>query len=150
MADRPLAAALLHAAEWFNSALLDHLEARGWPRLSRNQSQVFPLIHADRGTSPSDVARGLGVTRQSAHVLLGQLEDLGILQRRPDPEDGRRTLLHLTDRGVALAADAREVLADLEAELAARIGPQAVDRLGAVVGVDWGPPPVPRSSPGRS
>lgn len=141
MADRPLAAGLLLAADWFNDALLSRLSARGWPRLSRNQSQVFPLITRDGSTSPSDLARGLGITRQSAHALLGQLIDLGILAQSPDPLDGRRTTVHLTDRGHDLADDARAILADLEAALAARIGASAVDALASALAQDWGEAP---------
>jgi DNA-binding MarR family transcriptional regulator len=140
-AARPLAAGLVAAAEWFNGALLDQLADRGWPRLSRNQSQVFPLLSAEGSASPSDIARGLGITRQSAHTLLGQLVDLGILERAADPADGRRTLVALSARGRALARDAREILAELEAELARRIGEDAVEALRRALAADWGDPP---------
>jgi DNA-binding MarR family transcriptional regulator len=88
------------------------------------------LISEDHRTSPSGIARGFGVTRQSAHVLLGQLIELGITGQHRDPADRRRRLVHPTDHGRALAADARKILADLERELGERIGPQAVDSLG--------------------
>ena len=143
---RPLAAALLDGAEWFNTALLSRLEDAGWPALSRNQSRVFPLLGPD-GTSQVEVARGLGITRQSAHTLLGQLEALGIVERRPDPTDGRSSIVLLTRRGRALAADAGRILGDLEGELARRLGADHVEALGAALRLDWGDAPVADAQP---
>lgn len=143
MTDRPIAAQLLNAAEWFNAALLTRLVERGWPRLSRNQSQVFPILRGPEGAvAKVDVARALGITRQSAHTLTDQLVALGILATAPDPADGRRTVVHLTARGHALADDAREILAELEAELARRIGTDAVACLADALARPWGAPPI--------
>lgn len=101
------------------------------------------MLAADGGTSPSEVARQLGITRQSAHVLLGQLVDLGILAQEPDLDDGRRTLVRLTERGRSLAADAGRILATLEAQLAKRIGEDATAHLHDTLAQDWGDPPLP-------
>jgi len=143
MADPPLAAALLDAAEWFDGALRARLAVRGWPALSRNQAQVFPLLEPD-GTAQATIARRLGITRQSAHTLLRQLEELGILERQASPNDRRLVLVHLTRAGRRLARDARDELADLEEELGRRIGADAVAALARAVHADWGEPPAPR------
>lgn len=135
----PLAASLLHAAEWFNTALLTRLTALGWPTLSRSQSQVFPLLDPG-GTSQAELARRLGITRQSTHVLIRDLERLGLLERRPSAEDGRVMLVCLDARGAALARDAARILVALEAELADRIGAEPVDALARAMRCDWGPP----------
>ncbi|MEE8601930.1 MarR family winged helix-turn-helix transcriptional regulator [Euzebya tangerina] len=148
MRDLPLAAALLDAAEWFNTALLERLAERGWPRLSRNQSLVFPLLSAEGATSQTMVARSLGITRQSAHTLLLQLVELGVLRREPDPSDGRRSLMRLTADGRRLAKDARTILTELEEELARRIGESAVQDLAEALSAEWGPTPSP--TPDRS
>lgn len=136
----PLAARLLAAAEWFNSALRQRLADRGWPAISRNQSQVFTLLGVE-GASQSDIARGLDITRQSAHTLLRQLSDLGLVAERTDPRDRRKVRVHLTEEGERFAADAREVLADLEGTLTRRIGDEAVVALRAALATDWGGPP---------
>lgn len=138
--ERPLAAELLAAAEWFDVALRERLAGNGWPALSRNQAQVFPLL-APGGTSQTEVSRRLGVTRQSAHTLLGQLVELGILERAPGLTDHRLVLVHLTSSGRRLAKDAAGILASLELELASRVGAARVDGLRETMSLDWGDPP---------
>lgn len=147
--DRPLAARLLAAAEWFDVALRDRLAAAGWPSLSRNQSQVFPLLRPG-GTSQTEIARRLGITRQSAHTLLGRLVELGILERRGAVEDGRLVLVHLTPTGRRLAEEAARILRALEDELGTRVGVDHLASLRAVLDLDWGGPlpRLPRAAPG--
>jgi DNA-binding MarR family transcriptional regulator len=76
----------------------------------------FPLMHAsvlgrlDRSgsSSVSDLAVAERVRPQSMAQTVGELEEEGLVQRRPDPADGRRALVELTDRGrTALEADRR-------------------------------------------
>ncbi len=137
MSSTPLAAQLLRCADWFNDALLRALEAQGWPSLSRNQAQVFPLLTA-HGISQSTLARGLGVTRQSAHKLIRDLTELGIVDLRSDPQDARTRLVVLTDKGERLADEAGKILATLEAELERRIGHEVVEGLKTACEADWG------------
>lgn len=137
----PLAAQLLRAADWFNDALLERIAAAGWPRLSRNQAQVFPLL-GERGVSQAEIARRLGITRQSVNVLVGELVDIDVLAKTSDDSDARSTVIVLTGIGRRLAADAREILGDLERTLAERIGAEAVESLRHALGADWGTPPM--------
>jgi DNA-binding MarR family transcriptional regulator len=73
----------------------------------------FPLMHAsvlgrlDREgpLSTVDLANAERVRPQSMGQTLAELEAQGLIERRPDPEDGRRTLLELTQPG-------REVLTE--------------------------------------
>lgn len=124
---QPLALLLLRASRWFDAELLDRLEVAGWPRLTSAQSLVFPHLSPE-GISPTALARALGVARQSGHELAQGLVALGLLESRPDPASRRSRLLVLTDRGRALAADARRILAELEQELAAGVeGADPVD-----------------------
>jgi len=67
----------------------------------------FPLAHAavlgrldregPRGTS--DLAAAEHVRPQSMAQTVGELEGVGLITRRPDPNDGRRALIELTDQG---------------------------------------------------
>lgn len=137
--DVPLAAALLHAAEWFNDALLTRLVAGGWPELSRNQARVFAVLDDD-GASQSEVARRLGIARQSAHTLLHTMVELDLLAIVSRSDRGARVVL--APRGRRMAAAARALLDELEDELAARIGRDRVDGLRGALEVPWGPTPI--------
>ena len=74
----------------------------------------FPLSHGavlgrlDRegAASVSDLASREGVKPQSMAQTVGDLEGEGLVSRRPDPADGRRILVELTEAGTsALQAD---------------------------------------------
>ncbi len=77
----------------------------------------FPLSHGtvlgrlDRQgpQGVSDLAAAERVRPQSMAQTVGELEAMGLIHRRPDPDDRRRALVELTDRGRStLQADRRQ------------------------------------------
>ncbi|QCR44596.1 MarR family transcriptional regulator [Curtobacterium sp. SGAir0471] len=54
----------------------------------------------------ADLARAEGVRPQSMGATVQALVDLGLVERRPDPADGRRTLVRATESGSRARADA--------------------------------------------
>lgn len=54
----------------------------------------------------ADLARGEGVRPQSMGATVQALVDLGFAERRPDPADGRRSLVRATDAGSRAREDA--------------------------------------------
>jgi DNA-binding MarR family transcriptional regulator len=76
-------------------------------RRLRAQHRSFPLSHGavlgrlDRcgARSVSDLAAAERVRPQSMAQTVGDLEADGLVTRRPDPDDGRRALVELTDEG---------------------------------------------------
>ena len=137
-------AQLLGAAEWFNDALIARMEQAGWPLLSRSQSLLFVRID-DHGTRPAELARRLGITRQSMQELLAKLRDHGLVTVDVDPTDGRATIVRLAPRAQLFGRDAAMISASIEAELVVRIGDDAVAALRAALASDWGNPPVTAS-----
>jgi len=135
-----LPARLLAAADWFNESLSTAMEAAGWPFLSRSQSLVFVSIDDD-GTRPAELARRLGITRQSMQELLHKLRDHGLITIEVDPADGRATIVRLAARAHLLGRDAAIISGWLETELARRIGAATVAQLHAALESDWGEPP---------
>lgn len=135
-----LAGRLLRASDWFNDALLDRLVARGWPRINRSQSLVF--LHLGPGElRPAELARRVGISRQSMQLLLESLESAELVSERGHPDDRRAKLIALTERGHELAAVAARELRALERELARRIGADEVEALRRIMAADWGQPP---------
>ncbi len=55
---------------------------------------------------PSELAQEQGVTRATMTGLINKLEQQGLVRRLPDPEDGRRNVVELTDAGADLVARA--------------------------------------------
>jgi DNA-binding MarR family transcriptional regulator len=60
----------------------------------------------------SAIALQVGVDVSVASRQLAVLERLGYVERRPDPQDGRASLLNLTDAGAAALTAARALRSD--------------------------------------
>ncbi|MCU1477038.1 MAG: MarR family transcriptional regulator [Subtercola sp.] len=56
---------------------------------------------------PSDLARLEHVAAPTMTRIVADLENRGLVERAPDPVDGRSFLLRATDRGMGAVADAR-------------------------------------------
>jgi len=78
----------------------------------------------DDGSRLTDLARQAQVTKQTASVLVAGLEAQGIVERVPDPADGRARLIRFTPRGKAAARRALEVVGDVEREWEEHLGPE--------------------------
>ncbi len=67
------------------------------------------LLRLDRGgpAAASELARLEQISPQSMGATLGVLEARGLIERRPDPRDGRRVVLSVTDAGQQALRDKR-------------------------------------------
>ena len=67
------------------------------------------LTRLDRGgpTTPSALAKLEQISPQSMGATLGALAARGLVERRPDPEDGRRAVISVTDAGLEVLRDKR-------------------------------------------
>ena len=84
---------------------------------------------ADTGSRLTDLAAQAQVTKQTAGELVDQLQRRGYVERVPDPSDGRARLVRLGPRGQAAVALAAPVVAEVEAEWTAHLGPEAMAAL---------------------
>ncbi len=69
-----------------------------------------------------ELARHLGITKQSASEVVAALEHEGIVRRAPHPTDGRARVLLVTKKGLAKLADARRRRKRIEDEWVAIVG----------------------------
>ncbi len=73
---------------------------------SISQGAVLGRLDREGAQSVSDLAGSERVRPQSMAQTVGDLEADGLVERRPDPADGRRALVELTEEGrIVLAAD---------------------------------------------
>ena len=84
---------------------------------------------AEGGSRLTDLAAQAQVTTQTAGELVDQLQRRGYVERVPDPSDGRARLVRLGPCGRAAVALAAPVVAEVEAEWAAHLGPEAMAAL---------------------
>lgn len=64
-------------------------------------------------TTSSALAREAQITAQAMGATLGTLRDRGLVERRRDPDDGRRVVLTVTDAGRQALKDKRNARAEL-------------------------------------
>jgi DNA-binding MarR family transcriptional regulator len=78
-------------------------------RFSLAHGSVLGRLDREGASSTSDLAAAERVRPQSMAQTVSELETEGLISRRPDPADGRRVLLELTDKGhQVLEADRHE------------------------------------------
>ena len=74
------------------------------------------------GVRATELARLSGRHKQIVGRLVDELEELGYVERRPDPEDRRAKLIVPTERGLDQLRLGDEIVAEIEARHAAAIG----------------------------
>lgn len=72
-------------------------------RAPSHATSVFLYLLERRRASITELADALNYSHQLMNQRLGVLEDLGLIERLPDPKDGRKVLFRLTRRGSAEA-----------------------------------------------
>lgn len=133
--DRPGSAPILLAMGF--RALTDRfhelLRDEGREPLRPAHGFVFRLL-AERGElTATELAGDLGVSRQAAVRVVGELEEWGYVARRPHPRDGRSQVVALTARGREYVAHADELWARVEREWEAVAGRRAVGTAKAAI-----------------
>jgi DNA-binding MarR family transcriptional regulator len=91
--------------------VLGHLtrRLRAEHRFSLSQGAVLGRLDREGPKSIGDLATAERVRPQSMTQTISDLEAEGLIARRPDPADGRRILVELTDQGrEILEADRRK------------------------------------------
>jgi DNA-binding MarR family transcriptional regulator len=98
------------------------IAAAGFADLTPAQARILQRI-GPAGTRLTDLAEQAQVTKQSAGFLVDQLVGAGYVERTSDPLDARARLIRISGRGLAAQPIADAVVADVEAEWAAHLGP---------------------------
>ncbi|MEC3992391.1 copper transporter [Actinacidiphila sp. DG2A-62] len=126
--------------------------------LTPSQTSVLLRLDKDGASSTTLLAAAEGVRPQSMTAVLNALEETGLIRRSPDPEDGRRQVVTLTEAGAERVAGGREARQDwLTVAMAERLDArqlavvnEALALLGEVVegGAAEPPPSPPRRGSG--
>jgi DNA-binding MarR family transcriptional regulator len=103
-------------------------------KLRPAEYSVLVLIADNPGHKQTEIAEVLGIKRANFVTLVHGLEQRGLVERHPSPQDKRANALHLTTAGQSFLAHARGVHNAMEDELVARLGgAQARDGLLALL-----------------
>jgi DNA-binding MarR family transcriptional regulator len=92
------------------------------------------LAYLDReGTRASVLAERAHLTRQAITQLVDELEELGVVSRSPDPEDGRAKIVAYTPEALVHFDAGRAVIAEIEQRWAADVGARRYRELRAAL-----------------
>ncbi len=105
----------------FGLFIRDALVEAGFADMPANGGYVLGLLEPD-GAAFSDVVDDLGVSKQTASQLIDTLVVRGYVDRTADPDDRRRVLLRLTERGGAASAVVFTTAQEIHARLLAIVG----------------------------
>jgi DNA-binding MarR family transcriptional regulator len=105
----------------FQTELFERLKAAGLEDARVPHTHVTAFIKAD-GSRLTDLAAQARMTLPAMSELVDDLQRLGVVERRPDPSDGRAKLICLTDVGWEAMRTGRQAIAEIEAEYAELVG----------------------------
>lgn len=117
---------LNRAARRWNALFMERLRAHGVDDVRPSFGAVMVPLFEQDGLRLGQLARRAGLSKQTVTNIVGRIEAIGYLARRPDPEDGRAIRVYLTAKGRALERAVGIALTEMEA-LTSGLSP-ALDR----------------------
>jgi DNA-binding MarR family transcriptional regulator len=126
---------LRRAVDVLERELMSRLAAAGWSSLTINQVLVFAFLEPE-GVTQAELARRMGMSRQSMQKHLERLRELKLVTTQPHPRDGRASLVMATTAGRRLSEDAARLLDGFERRMEATMGTQVVNDARAVLTSD--------------
>ena len=94
-----LGQALMLAGRDFQSRLDRDLQRRGVRGIGARHRAIFLHLGRHGASRAVNLARAAGVRPQSMMKIIHELESLGLLERRADPDDSRAKLVDFSDGG---------------------------------------------------
>jgi DNA-binding MarR family transcriptional regulator len=76
--------------------------------LSLTESAVMKRLATDGPATTADLARAESMKPQSMGTTIAALEEMGLVERKPHPTDGRQVNIDLTPKGAAVRKSARD------------------------------------------
>jgi DNA-binding MarR family transcriptional regulator len=128
---------------WAMPALLIAIAARLLARIadarfrdigiSVSQLPVLVALKDGASLSQKELTRRAGVEQPSMAQLLARMERDGVIRRKPDPADGRSSLISLTARTMKLIGPARAIMAEGNRDALAGFNDDEVRQLVALL-----------------
>jgi DNA-binding MarR family transcriptional regulator len=81
--------------------------------LTMPESSALARLDRDGPATTAALARSEQISPQSMGATIGALEARGLLERRPDPLDGRRIVISVSDQGRRVLRDRRSARTEL-------------------------------------
>jgi DNA-binding MarR family transcriptional regulator len=126
LAQLPLPALLGLATRVVTEAVHAGLAVAGFADIRPAHGYAFSLLAVRGGATGVEIAAHLGMTKQSAKVMIDQLEAAGYVTRERIERDRRARVVQLTDRAWACIEVGTRLWAAAEADIEAVLGTAAL------------------------
>ena len=133
---RNIGVLLQQLARDFERRARGRLRERGHTELLPSHQVVFNNLGRN-GTRLTVLAHHAGMTKQAMGQIIDDLEQLGYVERTPDPDDGRAKIVRFTPAGLDFVCDAAEMLDEVWSEYSAFLGAQELDQLQETLHKLW-------------
>jgi DNA-binding MarR family transcriptional regulator len=125
---RSLLRLMVEGSRALEELLHEGLREAGYGDVRPAHYAVFRYLGPE-GSRVTELAEAAGMTKQSMGELVDYLEQRSYVQRRADPRDRRAKMVVPTKKGRRGIEAAAELIAEIEAELAGRMGNERFEEL---------------------
>ena len=123
---------LNNAVTHFEARVFQLLDDAGYSQV--RISHIGLTRNLDRsGTRVTELARRANMTKQGMSELIGQCELVGLVERAPDPTDGRAKIVRFTQHGLEWLQAFKSATQQAELEMRQELGTLCVDGLCAAL-----------------
>lgn len=114
-----------------SGAIYERLRAKGLTDIRPSHGNVMEHLTFEDGLRLNELASRAGITPQSMGQFVDELEDLGYVERRPDPDDRRAKRIHLTRKAQRSSTIEWKVVGEVESALVDLLGKRGLADLRA-------------------
>ncbi len=113
-------------ATWQAVARMYNEEAK---KFGSTMAVGFTLLSVDpkTGTPSTSLGPKMGMEATSLSRILKRMEEQGLIERKPNPNDGRGVLIHLTDFGLEKRNDSKDVVLQFNETVRAKVSQEKLD-----------------------
>ena len=104
---------------WFNISKMYNRTASDYMG-SMSLAMIVLNIDMFEGTPSTQLGPNMGMESTSLSRSLNKLEDLGVIERKPDPVDKRKSIIHITESGLKSREIAKNVVLEFNNKVFAK------------------------------
>ena len=104
---------------WFNISKMYNRTASDYMG-SMSLAMIVLNIDMFEGTPSTQLGPNMGMESTSLSRSLNKLEDLGVIERKPDPVDKRKSIIHITEAGLKSREIAKNVVLEFNNKVFAK------------------------------
>lgn len=113
---------LAKASQRFNDLLLERFAEAGFDEVRASHGSVLVPLFAAGELRLGEIAHVSRLSKQAMTTLVKQCEQIGLVERERDQQDGRAFRVHLSARGRRFQAVAEAALAELDERVVGALG----------------------------